>query len=69
MADIADVANDDLESSLELARKQLQAAKPDAVASGVCLLTACGEALTDGRRWCDAECRDLWEKERKRLAR
>ena len=22
----------------------------------------CGEPQEEGRRWCDAECRDLWEK-------
>ncbi|MDR1423478.1 MAG: hypothetical protein LBI92_02560 [Azoarcus sp.] len=29
-------------------------------ATGFCL--NCAEPLLDGRRWCDAECRDNWER-------
>lgn len=31
--------------------------------TGYCLY--CGEELEKGRRWCDAACRDAWEKERR----
>lgn len=41
-----------------------RANKLEAEPTGSCLY--CGEALTDGKRWCDAECRDEWEAERKR---
>lgn len=40
-------------------------AKQSAVATGYCLY--CEEELSDGRRWCNAECRDDWEKEQNRL--
>jgi len=29
--------------------------------TGLCL--SCGEPVESPRRWCDAECRDQWEKE------
>lgn len=34
---------------------------PSVQATGYCLY--CGEELDDGRRWCDASCRDDWEAE------
>ena len=34
------------------------------VATGYCLY--CEAPLEDGRRWCDADCRDDWEREQKR---
>lgn len=37
---------------------------PEVASTGYCLY--CEEPLPDGRRWCDASCRDEWEKERKR---
>lgn len=40
--------------------------KPEGpAATGECLY--CGEPLTEGRRWCNAEHRDLWEKNSRRL--
>ena len=38
--------------------------KKEAEPTGYCLF--CGEKLTEpNRRWCDAHCRDGWEKERR----
>lgn len=61
--DIVDKANEWVELELEL---RLRATKPtqEVAATGECLL--CGEELPQGMRWCDAEHRDRWEKERKR---
>jgi hypothetical protein len=36
-----------------------------AVATGFCLY--CAKPLDDGRRWCDADCRDAWELENERI--
>lgn len=37
--------------------------KPVAVAIGECLY--CGENIAEpGRRWCNSDCRDYWERER-----
>ncbi len=35
--------------------------KPGPVANGYCL--HCDAAVTDGRRWCNAACRDDWQRE------
>jgi len=35
--------------------------EPQAVAIGECLF--CGEPVEQGRRWCDAACRDDWQME------
>lgn len=43
--------------------KQLEAARvkgPEVHATGYCL--NCGEDMPDNQRWCDADCRDDWEK-------
>lgn len=45
-----------------LQNQQAKAAKQPTIASkGVCLY--CGEPLSDGKRWCDALCRDEWQRE------
>lgn len=66
MADVIDNASATQalieEHQLNAARKQ--AGKLDAVATGHCL--NCDEELSNGRRWCDAGCRDDWEKLNKR---
>lgn len=46
-----------LQSSLYTSRRD----EPQAVAIGECLF--CGEAVEQGRRWCDAQCRDDWQTE------
>lgn len=60
--DVIDRAQMEIEH--EAARRRPKADKKEAEETGFCLY--CGEPLTKGRRWCDAECRDSWEKEQKR---
>ncbi len=57
-ADPIDQASYQEEQTKALRLRQIreQANKP-IVLTGYCL--ECGETLTD-RRWCDADCRDLW---------
>jgi hypothetical protein len=64
MADVVDQANDLVSISDEFALMEIRSRKPEAEETGFCLL--CGEEVPPGRRWCDAEHRDRWEKERKR---
>jgi hypothetical protein len=47
------------QQAIDLVRKKASAIAPP---SPACLY--CGEPWRDGRRWCDADCRDLWEKDR-----
>ena len=59
MADFADLGADREEKDRALA---LMVRKPEGPAAiGVCL--CCGSPLPEGLRWCDAECRDLWQSE------
>lgn len=60
--DQIDRANElaDLEREMRVAAIRANA-KPQATATGRCLF--CDEILDDERRWCDADCRDGWEKE------
>ncbi|WP_274585342.1 hypothetical protein V9W64_10550 [Neisseria leonii] len=44
--------------------RQSKAAVREAEPTGSCLY--CEEPLSDGLRWCNADCRDDWERERKR---
>lgn len=64
MADEFDRASDlealNLQSALNLQAKAA-AKQPKVEATGFCL--HCGAELNDGRRWCDAECRDEWQLE------
>jgi len=64
MADIADQANELVQIGEDLALREVRSRKADAEETGFCLL--CGEEVEPGRRWCDAEHRDRWEKERTR---
>jgi len=43
--------------------RRYQAAKAILPATGECLY--CGEPLVEGRRFCDARCRDDWERRQK----
>ena len=57
--DIADLAQIQVE---RLAHQELSARKPAAPpATGACLW--CDAPLADGRRWCDTDCRDDWERD------
>lgn len=62
MADIIDRASEveELERRAALSRRQPNGP----AATGHCL--NCETPMPDGRRWCDADCRDDWEKERRR---
>ena len=61
--DIADQASDFEERDRRLALRAVPPA-PVIEATGECL--CCETALPDGKRWCDAGCRDLWQRAQKR---
>ena len=66
MADVVDIANDWVDTEHQLKMAAIKNAPLEAEETGECLL--CGEPLTAGRRWCDADHRDRWEKERKNVS-
>lgn len=57
MADFADLGAAREEMDTELARKLRKPAGPEP--TGLCL--SCEAPLPEGRRWCDADCRDDWQ--------
>jgi hypothetical protein len=63
--DEIDIATELIERRLNDKLCEVRERKPEAIANGTCLLRACGEELPPGHRWCNAECRDMWERERK----
>lgn len=60
MADIIDDAQARNEAHLERALKRRKPEGPKA--TGFCLNPVCELDLPDGQRWCDADCRDEWER-------
>jgi hypothetical protein len=56
MADLIDLAQQQQERLQTAREKYGRGLAPAPEATGFCL--NCGNPLTDGRRWCDAECRD-----------
>jgi RNA polymerase-binding transcription factor DksA len=64
MSDDADMTQDRMELEDKIRKKYTQRLAKEAEANGYCL--ECGEDLPAEKRWCDANCRDLWE-ERRRL--
>lgn len=60
MADIIDDAQEREETDRERAIAAARTTEPVVVATGYCL--ECGKDLPDSRRWCDALCRDGWER-------
>lgn len=58
MADDADRVDALVQAMIEAGIAAATGSGP--AATGVCLW--CGEPLTEGRRWCSAECRDDWER-------
>jgi len=60
VADIADRAQILSEFFLATSLADGDRMLPAAQATGECLW--CGERLPDGRRWCDVECRDEWDR-------
>ena len=59
--DIVDRAQEELEAYEKFRSKRH---RKEAEETGYCLF--CGEPLPKGRRWCNADCRDSWEKENRR---
>ena len=64
MADEVDVTQEQIEREIEIMRRAIAAMSEETKPIGECLW--CGETLDDGRRWCNAECRDSWELWRRR---
>lgn len=63
MADIADIADSEFTPRLERRIAEIRATPPAATETGACL--CCDEPLAPPQRWCDPDCRDLWEKKEK----
>lgn len=67
MADIADEANKTADLFLDAALKNRAHSVVSATTqSGIGLCLNCGADVDGDRRWCDRECRDMWEQEQKR---
>ena len=62
--DVADIAQSAAERLEEAARRFGPGGHlaPGPLATGYCLW--CEEPLEGGRRWCDSDCRDDWERAR-----
>lgn len=56
--DIADIADKDVERALQDALNNKRPSGPEY--TGKCLF--CDEQVEAPKRWCDAECRDQWER-------
>ena len=65
MSDIIDNANDLVALAEDTALKNIRAnLKPEAEYTGECLW--CSEELPKPKRWCDADCRNDWERDKRR---
>jgi hypothetical protein len=60
-SDFSDLASAHEAMSLEAALRNMPRA-PLVAARGSCLFCEAPFQLGDGRRWCDADCRDDWER-------
>lgn len=58
--DIVDEANELAQQAVENAIESARKATPEAKATGKCL--NCGYHVPPGHRWCDADCREDWQK-------
>ena len=68
MSDIIDDANNLVALAEDTALKNIRAnLKPEAEFTGECLW--CSEEVISPKRWCDADCRNDWEKDKKRRNR
>lgn len=63
MSDIADKANDLVAMNDELALRGVRNKITKAEFTGFCL--NCDEVVEEPRRWCDADCRDQWERRKR----
>lgn len=61
MTDIVDDAQKAVEFNLKTALHHCRRDEPNAVATGFCLY--CDEPIEPPRRWCNADCRDEWQRE------
>jgi hypothetical protein len=52
----AAIQQKDIDNGLKIRRAEGPAPR------GICY--HCGESVADGLRWCDAECRDAWQRDR-----
>lgn len=67
IADLADAQNAlALDAALKAARAQAANDERQALSQGAGYCLFCGAEIEPPRRWCDADCRDLWERQRKR---
>jgi len=62
--DEADQANDNVMRDENIAIKVASLYKGP-VATGRCISSDCGEELSEGKRFCNADCRDAWERSRR----
>jgi predicted nucleic acid-binding Zn ribbon protein len=60
MADEADIANDTAQQHLDALMQHKRDTGPEP--TGRCHF--CGVKTPKGHRWCDADCRDLWQEKR-----
>lgn len=68
MSDIIDNANDLVALTDSLAVRAIREnLKPEAEATGFCLW--CEAEVKEPKRWCDADCRNDWEKDKRRKQR
>lgn len=61
MSDIADMADIEVGGAIARGLAAISTA-PEVRETGYCLSALCGDEVPPGRRWCDAECRDDWER-------
>lgn len=64
--DIVDLGNDRAQEFIDDCIAAARRGPKGEAGIGLCLF--CGESLPDLRRWCDVDCRDLWDREQKRRA-
>lgn len=67
MTDIADLADDEVGGAVDRAMRNIDTRR-EAEATGFCLSPLCGEAVDPPKRWCDADCRDDWQRHQRRKA-
>lgn len=60
MSDEVDVSNDRWEWYVSMKIRENAASKTVADYTGACLY--CEASVPEGHRWCDADCRDAWQK-------
>ena len=63
MSDEIDKVNDHVQFLLDHEIAKVRVSAKPIEATGECL--SCGEGLDSGKRWCNADCRDEWQREQK----